>query len=440
MPLLLCSSRAGSTYWSLGCFLLLSLCGPVSAVCGEELSAAATAGIEVGADDWPWWRGPSRDGVASGNQSPPLKWGPESNIRWQVPLPGRGHGAATVVGRQVVIAIADAVTDVQAVICFDRDSGKQLWRTDVHQGGLATKGNKKASQASTTVACDGERYFVNFLNGGAVYTTALSRDGKRLWQTRITDYTIHQGYGASPTCYGPLVLVSADNKGGGAVAGLLRESGKVVWRRERPKKPNYTSPIVLRVDGRDQLIFTGCDLVTSLNPLNGKTLWEVEGATTECVTSVVTDGTRVFTSGGYPDNHVSALRGDGSGKTEWRNSTRVYVPSMLVRGSHLFAVADAGIAICYESDTGKVVWKQRLEGVYTSSPVLVGDRIYATSESGRTTVFRADPAGFERLAVNRLGDEVFATPTICGGRIYQRIARREDGRRREYLVCLEDRD
>src|SRR5262249_6420955 len=150
--------------------------------------------------------------------------------------------------------------------------------------------------------------------------------------------------------------------------------------------------------GREQLVLTGCNLVSSFEPLTGKTLWEVKGATEECVTSAVTDGQHVFTSGGYPRNHVAAVRADGSGKVAWENTTRVYVPSMLVKGGHLYAVSDAGIAFCWKCDTGKEVWKGRLGGTFSASPVLVGEHILATNESGRTFVFRATPAAFEVVA------------------------------------------
>ena len=105
------------------------------------------------------------------------------------------------------------------------------------------------------MACDGQRLFINFLNNKAVYTTALSRQGKQVWQTKITDYVIHQERMATARRgIGRWWIVSADNKGGGAIATTWSApTGKVVWKQERPKFPNYASPIILNVDGRDQL-------------------------------------------------------------------------------------------------------------------------------------------------------------------------------------------
>lgn len=236
--------------------------------------------------------------------------------------------------------------------------------------------------------------------------------------------------------YESLVLVSADNKGTGVIAGLHRGTGRVVWKQERPKMPNYASPILLTVADRQQLLLTGCDLVTSFEPLTGKKLWEIKGSTTECVTSTVTDGQLIFTSGGYPKNHVAAVRADGSGKVVWENASRVYVPSMLVHDGHLYAVQDAGVVACWKCATGEEVWKDRLTGGFSASPVLVGEHIFATNESGKTFIFKATPKAFEMVGENRLGDEALATPTFCGDRIYMRVATMADGRRQETLYCL----
>lgn len=386
--------------------------------------------------DWPWWRGPSHNGIAHPEQNLPTHWSESQNIVWKASLPGRSHGSPIVVGDQVVVTAADANRNFQSVLCFHRKTGALLWETVVHEGGLDVKNNEKSSMASASAACDGDRYFVNFLNGDSVYMTALDRQGKKLWQTKISNYVNHQGFGSSPLLYENLVIGVSDNKGGGAIMAMHRGTGEVVWHKPRPAKPNYPSPVILNVAGKDQLFLTGCDLVTSLDPLTGETLWEIEGATTECVTTTITDGRHIFTSGGYPKNHVSAVAADGSGKIVWENPTRTYVPSLLSRNGYLFAVMDAGIAMCWQSDTGKEAWKGRLNGTFSSSPVMVGDLIYASNEEGQTFIFEASTSKLEIIATNQLGTNVFSTPAICGSHIYQRVAHDVGGKRVEFLYCI----
>ena len=82
------------------------------------------------------------------------------------------------------------------------------------------------------------------------------------------------------------------------------------------------------------------------------------------------------------------------------------------------------------------MWKARLGGTFSSSPVLVGELIFAINEEGQAHLFKANPERFERVAENQLGESVFATPTICGSRIYLRVGQNEDGKRQEYVYCL----
>ncbi|MAT15673.1 MAG: serine/threonine protein kinase [Planctomyces sp.] len=410
------------------------------AVSATVQAANPNAGLNLQPTDWPWWRGQQWDGIAPGNQHPPLTWSAEENVVWKAEIPGRGHGSATVVGDFVYLASADEVDELQYVLCYDRTTGKELWRTEVHKGGFTAsgdrQGNQKSTKASSTVACDGERLFITMFNSDAVWLTSLSLKGEILWQKKVSDYIVHQGYGASPTIYGPLVIAVADNKGGGAVVGFDRKTGDRVWEHPRPQTANYPSPIIVNVNNQDQLVFIGCNLIESLDPLTGKVNWTMEGSTTECVTSTVTNGEYVLSTGGYPDQHTTVVKADGSGEVVWTNKTKSYVPSLLLKDNYLYAVTDGGIAICYDFRTGDVEWRGRLSGDFTSSPVLVDDLIFATNESGETFIFRANPKKFEKVGENKLGDECFATPVITGDQIFTRVAFRSDEGRQEYLYCL----
>lgn len=422
-------------------FLLLALLLCAGGSLGPRIAAAAELKPEsprFSQADWPCWRGPTGDGVADANQRPPLTWGATENIVWKTKVPGRGHASPTVVGGKVFLPTADEKAEVQSVLCYDRATGRQLWKADVHQGGWERRGHKKSSLASATIACDGRLLFVNFLHDEAIFTTALDLAGKQVWQTRVSDFVTHQGFGSSPAVYQSLVLVSTDNKAGGVVAALDRASGEIVWKQTRPKQPNYTSPAIMPIDGRDQLVLAGCDHISSFDPLSGKPLWEIEGSTTECVGSIVSDGRRVFASGGYPKKLTQAVEADGSGKVAWENSVQTYVPSMLVHDGHLYTVTDAGIAMCFDSTSGEELWKSRLGGTFNASLVLVGDRIYAANQEGKTFVFRARSDKYEQLAENQLGDDVYATPSICGGRIYHRVAEQAGDVRQEWLYCIGD--
>lgn len=407
----------------------LSLAFLAASLMSPQAVFAATAG------DWPGWRGPTADGHAAAGQKVPVTWSETQNVVWKAAVRGKGHGSPTVVGNRIYLATADHDTLEQLVVCYDRATGKQVWETVVHRGKLETKGHRNSSQASSSVAWDGQRLYINFINDQAMHTTALDAAGKILWQRRVDDFVMHQGFGSSPVPYGSVVLVTADHRGGGIVAGLDARTGNVVWQQERPKIANYASPAVIKAAGKTQVVVAGCNLVSSYDPATGKKLWEIEGSTEETVVTAVTDGSRIFVGGGYPKNHTVAIEADGSGRIAWQNGNRQYVPSMLVRDGHLYAVLDAGQAVCMKSDTGEELWREKIDRDFYGSPVMVGSRIYITSMSGVTSVFEATPQGGKLLAQNRLGDESFSTPSICGNRIYLRSAKKGEPRQ-EFLWCI----
>lgn len=386
--------------------------------------------------DWPWWRGPSKNGHADPSQKLPAELSLDEHTLWEAPVPGKGHGSPIVVGDRVYLVSALEKEQSQVVLCYNRSNGTEIWRKEIHKGGFFQKINHKATHASTTPAWDGEKLYVSFMNSNAVWTTALTADGEQVWQKKITEYVVHQGYAASPTVYKDLLLISADNKKSGAICALNRSNGDLVWKVDRPKFPNYVSPVVCHLQGRDQAVFSGCEKILSLDPVTGKVLWEVAGSTQETVTSIVTDGELIFISGGWPKNHVHAIASDGSGKVVWKNITRVYVPSMLVKDGHLFAVMDGGSAVCWNCKTGERLWKGKLGGTFSSSPVLVGDHIHVINETGEYSVFKADPAKFEVVHRERIGDKVFATPAICGNQMFVRVAQYVAEQRVEKLYCL----
>jgi hypothetical protein len=333
------------------------------------------------------------------------------------------------------IYLTTATADEQAVICLDRASGRVLWDAVVHRGQVDAGNHRLSNPAAGSVAWDGERLFVNFPNGKGIQTSALTPAGKLLWQTRVADFVMHQGFGSSPVVHGALVLVSADNRGGGKVLALDRATGKTVWSQDRPKIANYTSPAVLQAAGKSQVVLGGCNLISAFDPNSGRKLWEIEGATEECVTTAVTDGQRVFVSGGYPRNNVTAVEADGSGRIAWQNNTRVYVPSMLVRNGHLYAVLDAGQIVCWRADTGAELWREKVDRDFYGSPVMLGDRVYVTNLRGVTFVVEVSPAGAKVLAQNKVGDEALASPAIAGGRVYLRAAKMTP-ERQDYLWCI----
>ncbi len=404
------------------------------------LLAAVCSPVPLSATDWPVWRGPSGMGIAAADAAPPLTWSDGAQIRWKTPLPGRGHSTPIVFGNTIVLTTADEAQEIQSVLAFRRDTGEPIWKTDVHRGAFPSRIHRKNTHASPTAAFDGERIFVLFFQGGNVQLSALSpSDGSILWTKNTGPFRgqFNFGYGASPLIHDDLVIVSSDFPRGGYLAAFRRTDGDEVWRVPRSEATSYSSPIVARTGGRDQLVLSGAGQVNAYDPSNGRLLWSAEAGTKATCGTLIWDDERVYASGGYPGKQTVAVRSDGSTQVVWSHRVKCYEQSMLIHDGHIYAVADGGIAYCWDAESGRQKWVERLGGGdISASPVLVGDRIYATFERGLTVVFRANPSRFEKLGQSQLGDETFATPLFLGDRVYLRIAENSGRDRREYLVCV----
>lgn len=396
--------------------------------------ASATA-AKPGQGDWPQWRGSSSDNKASSVEVP-LRWGDGENIVWQISVPGRGHSSPIVRDNYVFLTTADEKEQVQSVLAFDRETGRPIWNKPVFHGGFDERVHRRNSQASSSIACSRDRLFATFLNDGAIWILAFDFEGNELWRKRIGEFTSNWGYSASPTLYKSMVLVAADDKDGGFLDAVDQSEGQVIWSVDRPKIANYASPIVHRVSGQDQLLLAGCDRFCSYAPDTGKLLWDAPGPTEECVGTIVVDNDLAFASGGYPKQETLAVRTDGSSQVAWQNNVKVYVPSMLAHDGLLYAVTDNGVAYCWDAASGDERWKHRFGGTFNASSVLLGSNIVATAEDGTSYVFAAKGEGCEVLAKNKLGDEVYATPTFCGDHGYIRFAKINGEQRQEFLACI----
>lgn len=388
----------------------------------DDLPAAAP-----GADDWPWWRGPTVNNVARAdpNKRPPLVWGVDKNILWQVPLEGKGHGTPCIWGDRIFLASGDKVKRKISVMCFDRETGKEKWRTVVYSGDLPRM-HKDNSYASGMVACDGERVFFAYQTPDAVRMVALGVEGQLVWDEQVGEYSTVQGFSASPAIYKSAVIMTTDCKGEARLVALHRKTGEVVWRVRRPgDNESYASPLVARVAGRDQLFIIGPNRTRSYDPGSGELLWLCDGPAQFDAATVGVGADAVYSTGGHPEKVLLAIKADGSGNVtsthvKWKSDRKAgYVPTPLVGGAFVYAVADKGMMRCYDADSGKVVWERHLQTQFYSSPVLVGERIYLFDRKGKGFIMQAGGT-FKMLAENTLDDGVFATPVIAGGRIYLR--------------------
>lgn len=388
--------------------------------------------------DWPWWRGPFRNGTAV-SPAAPTTFSATKNVLWKSPVPGRGHSSPIVVGDRVFLATADEQKQVQSILAYDRTTGRQLWKEDVNRGGFPQRNHPKNTEASSTIASDGERLFAAFYEHDEIGLIALSLEGKEIWKRSAGHYRptkYEYGYAASPVLYGKTVIVIGEYDGNSFLAAFDRATGQPVWRTPRPNNISFSTPVVAHVAGKDQLLISGAEKVASYNPSNGKLLWETPGTTFATCGTMVWEGDVVYASGGYPKPETIAIRADGSGQVLWKNNQKCYEQSMLVHKGFVYGLTDNGVMYCWRGTDGQEMWKTRLKGPVSASPVGVGDVIYWANELGTMYVFHANPEKWDLIAENQLESESFASPAILGGEMFLRVASGNGPARRETLYAI----
>jgi len=381
--------------------------------------------LAVHAENWPQWRGPRLDGTST-ETNVPTHWNIQSNLLWKTELPGVGHASPIVFGNKVFTVSAVAASEERRLLALNRDSGKILWQQAVLKSPMEKK-HALNSHASSTPACDGERVFVAFLDRREVVVAAYNLNGTPQWTTRPGQFSSMHGFCSSPILFEDKVIVNCDHDGNGYVVALDRKSGKEFWRIDRPNKTrSYCVPLIRDIDGRTQMILTGSKCTASYDPRAGRELWLMDGPTEQFVASPVfseKDDLVVITAG-FPEYHTLAIKADGQGKVgaekiAWRTiKGAVYVPSPIIEKDFFLIISEGGVAHCFETKTGKILWQERM-GTHHASLVSANGLVYFLNDEGVMNVVHAGRE-FERVAQNPIGEKTFASPAISGGKIFLR--------------------
>lgn len=383
--------------------------------------------LHLRAEDWPQFRGPTGQGHSAEGDLP-LEWSESRSIIWKTPVPGSGWSSPVVAGGLVWVttSVRQSGTSLRAV-AFDVASGREVVNTEVFKLGTTALLNPKNSFASPTPVVESDRVYVHF---GADGTAALTTAGAVVWKTQLP-YQSQHGNGGSPILYDDLLIVSCDGADAAYVVALDKRTGKVRWKRHRryPWDQAYTTPLVIRVGERDEVVSVGAFRAAAYDPRTGREVWRVSYADGfSNVPRPVYGHGLVYIATGFQQPSLLAVRVGGTGDVTrthvaWRLDRGVpYTPSPLLVGEHLYIVSDIGIAACLDARTGEARWRERLPGNYSASPIFADGRIYFQSEAGVTTVI-APGAAFRKLATNPLDGVTLASIAVSGGSLFIRSDR-----------------
>lgn len=396
------------------------------------------------AANWPAWRGPTADGQAPDKELP-LNWSPTENVRWKAELPDEGNSTPVVWGNRIFVTQASEKVDWpppgaggpasayrRAVLCFNRADGKLLWKGE-------TTYKEKESTHPTNPFCsaspvtDGERVIALHGSAGAV---CYDIGGKEVWRHEVGKLEQIWGNASSPVLYRDLVILWCGPGPRQFLRAVNKKTGEKVWEHDEPGGAygtdakdwhgSWCTPVVIHVDGHDELVLAVPHKLKGFDPQTGKELWSCDGA-----------GPLAYASPTYGDGIIVQISGYGGpalavkpgGKGDVTQTHRLWhqpnrppqrIGSPVIVDGRVYLLNETGVFQCLDLKTGKDLWdKPRVAGRSWSALVVGAGRIYVPTHEGDTFVLAAGPR-FEQLAKNPLGERILSSIAVSDGELFIR--------------------
>ncbi|MGB7342956.1 MAG: PQQ-binding-like beta-propeller repeat protein [Pirellulaceae bacterium] len=427
--------------------------------------------------DWPCFRGTGARGVATGFPLPTI-WNADSQrgelqgVLWETQVPGLGHSSPVVFGNKLFLLTAvaqDGGTELEItaggkpnaaddngqqswiVLCYDKTTGKELWRQTAHQGKPKATRHTKATHANTSVCVDG-KHVLAFFGSEGLY--CYDMDGNLLWSrgfgvVNISKYGVGWGYASSPAILGNRIAIVCDDPSRPFVAVLNLDDGEEVWRVSRSGdcERSWGTPLIHASDDSAQVVVNGWPWIVSYDLETGNERWRLEGGGDNPIpTPFESNGWFYITNAHGAKAPIYVIRPDAKGNLSATESDKTvivdvddaneaivwqserggsYMSTPVVYGDHLYLGNSNGTVRCFHAKTGEKIYEKRLgKGAGVIASLVAGDdKIYCASENGNVYVLRPG-AEFEVLAENSMGDPCLATPAISAGTLYFRTTKR----------------
>ena len=393
--------------------------------------------------NWNQWRGPNANGIAI-DANPPIKWSEQENVRWKVPIPGKGSATPIVWNDRIFLLTAvpaDESGDETAyqftVDCLDRATGETIWSKVATEQVPHERGHDTNSLASASATTDGRFVYASFGSRG-IYCYDL--DGNLKWERDLGDMQTRNefGEGASPMLHDDTLVVPWDHEAGSFVVALDAKTGETRWKQDRDEPTTWATPLITKFEGRTQVILHGTNRVRSYDLKSGELIWECGGQATNPIAAPIRDRDLVYATTGHRGYGLFCIPLSATGditdtdQITWsRTDVGSYIATPVVYDGLLYVTKGReAILECLDSATGQTVFgPERLPQMQTlyASPVVAGGRIYYVDRDGTTTVIKLGRE-LEILATNQLDEGFDASPVMLGEQMLLRGER--------HLYCI----
>jgi outer membrane protein assembly factor BamB len=430
-----------------------------------SLAMLASGTALCSADSWPGFRGPTGDGRATG-KNVPTQWSEKEHVHWKTAIHGKGWSSPVVLGDRVWVTTADEVLDPKppvvkgggapanpvkevtlCAVCLDRKTGAVLRDLKLFVVQKPQYCHPFNSYASSTPFIEEGHLYAHFGSPGTFCVDTVT--GKTVWERTDLRCDHFRGPASSPVVFGNLLYLILDGFDVQYVIALDKKTGQTKWKTDRKikypvengdLKKGYATPALFTVGGKEWLVCPSAECTMAYDPKTGEELWRVtHSGMNESIRPIMANGLLYLNNG--HKKHLLALKPDGLSGTvpptaiAWRVEKDVSSrPSPLVAGDLVFMSSDEGIATCHDALTGKLLWRERLDGEFSASPVLAGGNVYFCNQTGKTFVVKA-AREYALVAENRLADGskasppgFMASPAVAGDELFLRT--------RTHLYCI----
>ena len=320
-------------------------------------------------------------------------------MAWQVDLPGdEGQSSPVIWGDRIFLTSSDKRGAERLVYCLSRKNGELLWKHTVWKGDPEDT-HKMNGWASSSCTTDGNMVYAFFGKGGL---HAFTVEGKPAWSKDLGSFEGPWGTAACPIIVGNLLIQNCDADVNARMIAFDKTTGKEVWTADRHEYRGWSTPLLLDVQGKNgqahqELVINGHTGARGYDPKSGKELWSAEvgrGRGTPTVTPDA-DGKNVFVipgrspgvlysvglggTGKVNDSHLNWVKNRGGGRD---------LSSPVVIGDYVMAITMNGILFCNDAKTGEELWKARIGGNFSASPVAWRGHAFFVSETGETVVIK----------------------------------------------------
>lgn len=391
-------------------------------------------------ENWTHLRGSNLDGHSL-SKNAPVSWSETSNILWKTEIRGVAWSSPVVFGDQIWTSSATQNGKEMFAVCTDFNSGKILKEVLLFKPDSVQNIHPTNSYATSTPCIEDGFVYVHF----GTYGTACvdTRNFEVVWTRTDLNCDHMQGAASSPILYKDLLILHIEGTDVQYLIALNKHTGQTVWKTNRPSeyydniepvsRKAYCTPIVVNVNGKDQLISNGSQLCIAYEPETGKEIWQVFYGDDSTISMPLSYGGLVFVNSGwmFPKDgspfyaRLLAVDPTGTGdvtktKVKWETATDVpQISTPVIVDSLIYMIHERGALTCLNAKNGTVIWKTKLKDQFNASVLYTSGNIYLFSLKGKTYVIKPG-LSFQLVAENQLDGMIKATPAIVRDNIILR--------------------